>query len=46
MSRDGYKGQRTIWMWPVSLIGILSKAVACGTSMFFLIIDASRAEIG
>jgi len=24
------------WMWPVSLIGILSTAVACGTDMFFL----------
>jgi hypothetical protein len=24
------------WMWPVSLIGILSTAVVCGTDMFFL----------
>jgi len=26
------------WMWPVSLIGILSTAVLCGTDMFFLTI--------
>jgi hypothetical protein len=26
------------WMWPVSLVGILSTAVVCGTDMFFLII--------
>ena len=26
------------WMWPVSLIGILSTAVVCGTDMFFLTI--------
>jgi hypothetical protein len=24
------------WMWPVSLVGILSTAVVCGTDMFFL----------
>jgi hypothetical protein len=24
------------WMWPVSLVGILSTAVVCGTGMFFL----------
>jgi Domain of unknown function (DUF1772) len=24
------------WMWPLSLIGILSTAVVCGTDMFFL----------
>ena len=24
------------WMWPVSLAGILSTAVVCGTDMFFL----------
>ena len=23
------------WMWPVSLVGILSTAVVCGTDMFF-----------
>ena len=27
------------WMWPVSLVGILSTAVVCGTDMFFLTID-------
>ena len=26
------------WMWPVSLVGILSTAVLCGTDMFFLTI--------
>ena len=26
----------THWMWPLSLIGILSTAVVCGTDMFFL----------
>ena len=26
------------WMWAVSLIGILSTAVVCGTDMFFLTI--------
>ena len=26
------------WMWPVSLIGVLSTAVVCGTDMFFLTI--------
>ena len=26
----------THWMWPVSLIGILSTAVVCGTDVFFL----------
>jgi hypothetical protein len=24
------------WMWPLSLVGILSTAVVCGTDMFFL----------
>ena len=24
------------WMWPVSLVGILSTAVVCGTDIFFL----------
>ena len=24
------------WMWAVSLVGILSTAVVCGTDMFFL----------
>ena len=24
------------WMWPVTLVGILSSAVVCGTDMFFL----------
>ena len=24
------------WMWPVSLVGILSTVVVCGTDMFFL----------
>jgi hypothetical protein len=27
-----------LWMWPVSLVGILSTAVVCGTDMFFLTI--------
>src|SRR5215468_8806852 len=26
------------WMWPVSLVGIFSTAVVCGTDMFFLTI--------
>jgi hypothetical protein len=26
------------WMWPVSLVGILSTAVVCGADMFFLTI--------
>jgi Domain of unknown function (DUF1772) len=26
------------WMWPISLVGILSTAVVCGTDMFFLTI--------
>src|ERR1700757_2568585 len=26
------------WMWPASLVGILSTAVLCGTDMFFLTI--------
>src|SRR3974377_2064432 len=26
------------WMWPVTLVGILSSAVVCGTDMFFLTI--------
>jgi hypothetical protein len=26
------------WLWPVSLVGILSTAVVCGTDMFFLTI--------
>jgi hypothetical protein len=26
------------WMWPVSLVGILSTAVLCGKDMFFLTI--------
>jgi hypothetical protein len=26
------------WIWPVSLVGILSTAVVCGTDMFFLTI--------
>jgi len=26
------------WMWPVSLVGILSTAVVCGTDVFFLTI--------
>jgi hypothetical protein len=29
-------GTMNHWMWPVSLIGILSTAVVCGTDMFFL----------
>ena len=24
------------WMWPVTLVGVLSTAVVCGTDMFFL----------
>ena len=34
------------WMWAVSLVGILSTAVVCGTDMFFLTIGPSRAQIG
>ena len=26
------------WMWPVTLVGVLSTAVVCGTDMFFLTI--------
>jgi hypothetical protein len=29
-------GSMNHWMWPVSLVGILSTAVVCGTDMFFL----------
>ena len=29
------------WMWPVSLVGILSTAVVCGTDMFFLTVARS-----
>jgi hypothetical protein len=29
-------GTMNHWMWPVSLAGILSTAVVCGTDMFFL----------
>src|SRR6516164_8825303 len=29
-------GTMNHWMWPVSLVGILSTAVVCGTDMFFL----------
>jgi hypothetical protein len=31
-------GAMNHWMWPVSLVGILSTAVVCGTDMFFLTI--------
>src|SRR5262249_34999945 len=33
-----FKGGGTMnhWMWPVSLVGILSTGVVCGTDMFFL----------
>ena len=34
------------WMWPVSLAGILSTAVVCGTDMFFLTVGRSRSQIG
>ena len=34
------------WMWPVSLVGILSTAVVCGTDMFFLTVGRSRSQIG
>ena len=27
-----------LWMWPLSLVGILSAEVVCGTDMFFLTI--------
>src|SRR6201997_4193929 len=35
-----FKGEVTMnhWMWLVSLVGILSTAVVCGTDMFFLTI--------
>jgi Domain of unknown function (DUF1772) len=38
LSGDGFKGGAMMnhWMWPVSLVGILSTAVVCGTDMFFL----------
>src|SRR6516164_3450481 len=29
-------GTMNHWMWPVSLVGILSTAVVCGADMFFL----------
>jgi hypothetical protein len=28
----------TYWIWPLSLVGVLSTAVICGTDMFFLTI--------
>jgi len=31
-------------MWPVSLVGILSTAVVCGTDMFFLTIAVPRSD--
>src|SRR5215467_11825350 len=31
-------GTMNHWMWPASLVGILSTAVVCGTDMFFLTI--------
>src|SRR5215469_11132674 len=30
------------WLWPVSLVGILSTAVACGTDMFFLLHSVAK----
>jgi hypothetical protein len=34
------------WMWPVSLVGILSTAVVCGTDMFFLTIGRPALRLG
>ena len=34
------------WMWLVSLVGILSTAVVCGTDMFFFDYRPSRSQIG
>jgi len=34
------------WMWPLSLVGILSTAVVCGTDLFFLTIGRPALRIG
>ena len=34
------------WMWLVSLVGILSTAVVCGTDMFFLTIGRPALRLG
>jgi lysylphosphatidylglycerol synthetase-like protein (DUF2156 family) len=34
--KEKSEGKMNHWMWPVSLVGILSTAVVCGTDMFFL----------
>src|SRR5215469_15792324 len=33
------------WMWPLSLVGILSTAVVCGTDMLFLTIGRSALRL-
>src|ERR1700751_6028501 len=33
------------WMWAVSLVGILSTAVVCGTDMFFLTVGRSALRL-
>ena len=33
------------WMWPISLAGILSTAVLCGTDMFFLTVGRSALRL-
>ena len=33
------------WMWPVSLVGILSTAVVCGTDVFFLTIGRPALKV-
>src|SRR5215469_16563277 len=39
------EGQMNHWMWPVSLTGILSTAVVCGTDMFFLTVGRSALRL-
>src|SRR5215467_3391342 len=39
-------GTMNHWMWLVSLVGILSTAVVCGTDMFFLTIGRPALRLG
>src|SRR5215475_602670 len=39
-------GTMNPWMWPVSLVGILSTAVVFGTDMFFLTIGRPALRLG
>ena len=39
-------GTMNHWMWPVSLVGILSTAVVCGTDIILFDCRPSRSQIG